>query len=625
MSLSPDTHDPRRANLTALRWDSAWIDPALRRMAETAAQRAGIPVEAWMERAIRKACGMPEAVRPAPRPVAPPAPVRMATESQQTERQRAEPQFRAMARAAMTTQQARPSRDDGVEPLALTQLVDPPAARPAPTPRLMPPPQQPRAARRSSGLSVILAGSIAAVLAILAVMVVRDPTLVTDRLAALTGEFDQPAATVARVTPPQKRANSVASNEAAPLRVVPRKHDERAVAMMNLPPPSVETGVTLPPATNLDVAAAPPPAATTALMPSSSAPIAAAPIAEPRETTPAPKPVKPLPVATATRAEPIRPVQMAALPSPNALPAAQAAEPQSQRADMDEPAAPAAAPIQSAPPTPVATVSPAPAPLPPAPAPMSATPPAPATPKAVQAVAPPAPAPAPTQQVAMSAGVAAPAAAPAPIPPVDAGTGAQNAADVRVATDLQAKVKAGDHIAEYRLGILYALGKGVARDYDYAAKLLHRSAESGLPEAQYDYGVLCDKGLGVPRDSAEAARWYGKAAQQGHPPAALNLGYAYAEGLGVVRNLPEAARWFRRAAEAGLVNAQFNLAYMYEQGAGIAKSPADAYAWYSVAAEKGDQGAQQAVERIASRMTPRDLQAAKARIKAVKRSIRIQN
>src|SRR6185312_10753145 len=200
MSLSPDTHDPRRANLTALRWDSAWIDPALRRMAETAAQRAGIPVEAWMERAIRKACGMP-------------APVRMATESQQTERQRAEPQFRAMARAAMTTQQARPSRDDGVEPLALTQLADPPAARPAPTPRLMPPPQQPHAARRSSGLSVILAGSIAAVLAILAVMVVRDPTLVTDRLAALTGEFDQPAATVARVTPPQKRANSVASNE----------------------------------------------------------------------------------------------------------------------------------------------------------------------------------------------------------------------------------------------------------------------------------------------------------------------------------------------------------------------------------------------------------------------------
>lgn len=78
-------------------------------------------------------------------------------------------------------------------------------------------------------------------------------------------------------------------------------------------------------------------------------------------------------------------------------------------------------------------------------------------------------------------------------------------------------------------------------------------------------------------------------------------------------------------AEAGLINAQFNLAYMYEQGAGIAKSPVDAYAWYSVAAEKGDQGAQQAVERIASRMTPRDLQAAKARIKVVKRSIRIQN
>ena len=60
MSLNPDAHDPKRANLTALRWDSAVIDPALRRMAEIAAQRAGLSVEAWMERAIRKACGMPE-------------------------------------------------------------------------------------------------------------------------------------------------------------------------------------------------------------------------------------------------------------------------------------------------------------------------------------------------------------------------------------------------------------------------------------------------------------------------------------------------------------------------------------------------------------------------------------
>ncbi len=58
MSLSSDLNDPRR-NLSALRWDAAWIDPALRRMAEAAAERAGIPVETWMERAIRKACNMP--------------------------------------------------------------------------------------------------------------------------------------------------------------------------------------------------------------------------------------------------------------------------------------------------------------------------------------------------------------------------------------------------------------------------------------------------------------------------------------------------------------------------------------------------------------------------------------
>ncbi|HEY7991415.1 MAG TPA: tetratricopeptide repeat protein [Stellaceae bacterium] len=621
MSLNPDAHDPKRANLTALRWDSAWIDPALRRMAEIAAQRAGLSVEAWMERAIRKACGMPEAARPPRRAVAPqPMPASVFPERQHTESQ-----FRQAARPAMMAQQAPPAFDDDIEPLALTQAIDPPVARPAPARRLMPPPltqPQPRAERQSSGLSVVLAGSIAAVLAILAVMVVRDPTLVTDRIAALTGESDQPAQTVARVTSPAplSASSSVASHEATPLRVLPRPHQDRTVAMTTLPPPSLETGVTLPPPANVEADATPPaaPAAPAASSPPTA--VATAPAtAEPQETKPAPKPAKPVPlapVATASRADDAKPVQMAALPSPNALPALSAAEP--QRAEAEQPpAAPAATPT---PKQPVAMVAPTSAPSPPAPAPM------PAPPKAVQTAPLPAPAPdsAPPQQVAM-----APAAAPTPAPPsaqpADNGAGVQAAADVRVASDLQAKVKAGDHVAEYRLGILYALGKGVTRDYDYAAKLLHRSAESGLPEAQYDYGVLCDKGLGVPRDSAEAARWYAKAAQQGHPPAALNLGYAYAEGLGVVRNLPEAARWFRRAAEAGLINAQFNLAYMYEQGAGIAKSPVDAYAWYSVAAEKGDQGAQQAVERIASRMTPRDLQAAKARIKVVKRSIRIQN
>lgn len=45
-----------RPTACPLLWDATWIDPALRRMAETAAARAGLTVEEWLERAIQKTC-----------------------------------------------------------------------------------------------------------------------------------------------------------------------------------------------------------------------------------------------------------------------------------------------------------------------------------------------------------------------------------------------------------------------------------------------------------------------------------------------------------------------------------------------------------------------------------------
>ncbi|MDE1930874.1 MAG: hypothetical protein KGI43_04855, partial [Alphaproteobacteria bacterium] len=53
-------------------WSDMDVDPTLRLLAERAARIAGIPVSAWLERAIRRAC--PEYFVPAA-PVAPPAPV----------------------------------------------------------------------------------------------------------------------------------------------------------------------------------------------------------------------------------------------------------------------------------------------------------------------------------------------------------------------------------------------------------------------------------------------------------------------------------------------------------------------------------------------------------------------
>lgn len=623
MTLSPDTNDPRR-NLAALRWDAAWIDPALRRMAEAAAQRAGIGVESWIERAIRERCGMPEARYPAAEPAMPvPADFSAALDNagRDAGRQRQSPQFRALSGNTPRPEARRPAED---EPLALTELVDrvpDRLPRRPPTPQPQPQPQQ-------RGMSVFWAAGIAAVLAFIAVMAVRDPSLLEGRFLTADNQAD-------RVAPPA----TFADNDSAPLHVRTAKRTDSNTRVAILPPlsaipkPPGDVGapaaprvadlspppVAMPPATVAArpaaagmVAEIPPPPSVT--VPEASEPPAQTAAAPPVVVQSTPAAVAAAPVTPTKATQTQEPVQMAALPSPEsalapATPTVAAAPKPAALSlpPMTTPPAsvPSSVSVQSLPPVEATP----PAPRPAAPAPAAAA----SAPQSVVNASP--------TQVAM-----APGAAPAPpaAPAHQDGPAADAAADARLAAELDAKIKAGDHVAEYRLGILYALGKGVTRDYDHAAKLLRASAESGLPEAEYDYGVLCDKGLGVPRDAAEAARWYAKAAQKGNPPAALNLGYAYAEGLGVTRNLPEAARWFRHAADAGLINAQFNLAYMYEQGAGVAKSAIDAYAWYSVAAEKGDQGAQQALDRIAAKLTPRELQTAKSRVKMVKRSIRVQ-
>jgi Sel1 repeat len=219
---------------------------------------------------------------------------------------------------------------------------------------------------------------------------------------------------------------------------------------------------------------------------------------------------------------------------------------------------------------------------------------------------------APEAEVALppAAAPAAPAAEPAPSDPA------------QLALWLEPRAAHGDRVAQYRLGTLYALGKGVAKDYARAAPLLHAAAESGLAEAEYDYAVLCEKGYGVAQDPPQAIAWYRKAAAQNNADAELALGYAYAKGIGVDRDMAQAAQWFRSAAELGVIDAQYNLAFLYEHGDGVAKSTADAYGWYAIAAAKGDQGSKDALDRLAKGLSPAELKAAEAHEAELEKSVK---
>jgi TPR repeat protein len=575
MSTTTKTTEPSRTDFAALRWDAAWIDPAIRRMAETAAQQAGLSVGDWTERAIRKACRMPGAPHLGPSAAAQPAtPAARGFAAMLTGAQIEPP---AIAEAAVAAELLAPEevsaaqqQTTAVESRLFAErdaeraTVRERIAAPAPTRiRRSRPPVAERGGNRV--ISMIGSAGIAAVLAIIAVAILREGGSPAKREQASN---ESSAQTVSNLPP-------VSSLDREPLRVS-RNATDRNMTFAAVPPspaaasnePAGDDSAGTP---GDDTAGNASPAATAAAPTQAAAPV---------PTPPAP-----------TQAQ-AKPVQMAALPN-QATTNPSSANDEARKPSTSSSAGAIAAPVAA-----------------------STT--APAAKEAAASPTQPSAAPAADQtQTAMAATTAAPEAAPPPAPQVQS--------DIKLAASLVPLVKAGDHVAEYRLGILYALGKGVPHDYNQAATLLRRSALSGLAEAEYDYGVLCDKGLGVPRDSAEAARWYAKAAQQGHPPAALNLGYAYAEGLGVTRNLPDAAHWFRRAAEAGLVNAQFNLAYMFEQGAGVSKSVVDAYAWYSLAAEKGDQGAEEALQRVEAKMSMRELTAAKGRVRTIKRSIRAQS
>jgi uncharacterized protein len=98
------------------------------------------------------------------------------------------------------------------------------------------------------------------------------------------------------------------------------------------------------------------------------------------------------------------------------------------------------------------------------------------------------------------------------------------------------------------------LRQGVAamarQDYPAAVAILSPLAQNGDPAAQAYMGYLYAIGRGVPKDYTQAAIWYRRAAEQGHPGAQYELGLLYDKGQGVPVNVIQAEKWLILAAAA---------------------------------------------------------------------------
>jgi TPR repeat protein len=146
-------------------------------------------------------------------------------------------------------------------------------------------------------------------------------------------------------------------------------------------------------------------------------------------------------------------------------------------------------------------------------------------------------------------------------------------------------------------------------DYATAFSEWQAAAHQGDARAEYGLGALYDLGKGVDADPKEAAKWYGLAARQGNASAANDLALLYAQGRGVDKDTAKAAQLWTVAAKAGMVPAQYNLALMYYRGDGVAKSYPAAASWFLQAAQKGDSLSQFAIGEMyrLGRGVPRDL------------------
>src|SRR5882724_10801713 len=135
--------------------------------------------------------------------------------------------------------------------------------------------------------------------------------------------------------------------------------------------------------------------------------------------------------------------------------------------------------------------------------------------------------------------------------PISHQCGQQTEIDRKDADEVRAKAEAGDADSQYRVGLRYYNGEGVAKDSTEAVKWFRKAAEQNLAAAQYSLGVCYYHGEGVAKDFAEPVKWYRKAAEQNYAKAQLMLGLCYIVGQGVARDYVESYKWMLLAAGQG--------------------------------------------------------------------------
>ena len=150
--------------------------------------------------------------------------------------------------------------------------------------------------------------------------------------------------------------------------------------------------------------------------------------------------------------------------------------------------------------------------------------------------------------------------------------------------------KQGSIDAATDVALLYANGKGVARDPAQAVAWFRRAAEGGDGSAQYNLALMYERGEGVPQDYKEAVRWLSAAADQNLIPPLLALAEIFLQppNSTMTADVSKAMQYYERAASLGSGAAQVALGTIFSRGLQGKVDYAQAMEWYKKAADRGE-------------------------------------
>ncbi len=98
-----------------------------------------------------------------------------------------------------------------------------------------------------------------------------------------------------------------------------------------------------------------------------------------------------------------------------------------------------------------------------------------------------------------------------------------------------------------------------AQNYAKAAGYYQQAADQGHAQAQYRLGVLYQKGLGVAKSKSRAALLFRMAADQDVAQAQYSLAFLYFYGQGVLQSREFAVNWLKKSAALGNYDARVKL------------------------------------------------------------------